>query len=43
MKKGQSYQRSFEQKIKVLEEGKGMIIQKNQDLLKIIQEKDRYI
>ena len=30
MKKNQSYQKSFDQKLKVLEEGKGMVLQKNQ-------------
>lgn len=43
IKKSQNIARSYEQKLKMIEEGKESIIRKNQELLRVLQDKDRQI
>jgi predicted DNA-binding protein YlxM (UPF0122 family) len=43
VKRTQQLTRTFEQKIKMVEEGKEMLLRKNQELLRALQEKEREI
>lgn len=43
IKRTQQFTRSFEQKLKMVEEGKEVLIRKNQELLRALQEKEREI
>ena len=43
MKKVQQMGKDFDQKIKMCEEAKEMLARKNQELLRVIQEKERII
>ena len=43
VRKSQAIAKSFEQRLKVLEEGKEAIMRKNQELLRALQDKDRQL